>query len=267
MRAFQAKCQKIPNRPIGESDRDPPGSPVQPLLIIGLLGVVLGVFLAYARPGVDWEILQTKHYWSADTWYYGGYAAQYVATPGGYRAIIAEGLCNYANMLALQEKLPAGKARHPVQGFPGTERLATPFLVYALLHAPGEASAPWAAFWQANVLLWLLSILLAHRVAALFFADGCSPWFAAALVALYPALTLTFGAVKQQPLGTIYMLFGIYLFEGHLRAAAFPLTLTAARLSLGASGGSAFRQPGAERCRCDRSGSEHAVMDAGSLHA
>lgn len=200
---------------------------MQPFLIIGLIGVVLGVFLSCARSGVDWEILQTKHYWSADTWYYGGYAAQYVATPGGYRTLISEGLCNYTNMLALEEKQPAEAARHPVQGFPGTERLATPFLVYALLHVPGEASNPWGAFWQANVLLWLLSIFLAHRVAALFFPDRCSPWFAAIFVALYPALTLTFGAIKQQPLGAIFMLFGIYLFEGRLRRAALPLRFIA----------------------------------------
>jgi len=122
-------------------------------------------------------------------------------------------------MLALGERAPAGAARHPVQGFPGTERLATPLLVYALLHLPGEASDPWRAFWQANVLLWLLSILLAHRVAALFYSDRCTPWFAAILVALYPALTLTFNAVKQQTLGTTFLLLGIYLFEGRLREA------------------------------------------------
>jgi len=199
--------------------------------VIGLLCAVAGVFLEYARSDIDWEILQTKHYWSADRWYYGGYASQFVATPKGYRTLIAEGLCNYTNMLALREKLPAGEARHPVQGFPGTERLASPFLAYALLHLPGETAESWNVFWQANVLLWLLSIFLAHRVAALFFADRCAPWFAAILVALYPALTLTFNATKQQTLGTTYLLLGIYIFEGRLGRAG-PVLRTAALTAL-----------------------------------
>jgi len=138
-------------------------------------------------------------------------------------------------MLALRERAPAGTARHPVQGFPGTERLATPFLVYALLHLPGEAQDAWRAFWQANVLLWLLSIYLAYRLAALFFPDTCAPLFAAVLVALYPALTLTFNAIKQQTLGTTFLLLGIYLFEGGLLRAgiAFRIAALAAVLFLG----------------------------------
>jgi hypothetical protein len=199
--------------------------------VVGLLCAIVGVFFAYARSDVDWEILQTKHYWSADKAYYGGYAAQFVATPTGYRTLIAEGLCNYTNMLALREKLPAEKTRHPVQGFPGTERLASPFLAYALLHLPGEEADSWSVFWQANVLLWLLSIYLAHRVAALFFADRCTPWIAAILVALYPALTLTFNAIKQQTLGTTYLLLGMYLFEGRLSRAG-PLFRVAALAAL-----------------------------------
>jgi len=66
--------------------------------------------------------------------------AQFVSTPGGYRTLVTEGLCNYTNMLALGERAPASDARHSIQGFPGTERLATPFLVYALLHVPGESA-------------------------------------------------------------------------------------------------------------------------------
>lgn len=195
--------------------------------MIGLLGVMLGVFFFYARSKVDWEILQTKHYWSANTWYYGGYAAQFVSTPGGYRTLVTEGLCNYTNMLALGERAPASDARHSIQGFPGTERLATPFLVYALLHVPGESADAWRAFWQANVLLWIFSVFLAYRVAALFFTDGCSPWFAAILVALYPALTLTFNAIKQQPLGTTYLLLGMYVFEARLATAGPALKVAA----------------------------------------
>jgi len=224
---MQAKCRDIPDHPTGPPDDSPPSNPVKPILVIALLGTILAVFLSYARSGVDWEILQTKHYWSAETWYYGGYASQFVATPQGYRTLISEGLCNYSNMLALREKLPAESARHPVQGFPGTERLATPFLVYALMHLPGEATNAWRVFWQANVLLWLLSVFLAHRVAAIFFRDGCAPWFAAIFVALYPALTLTFNAIKQQTLGTTFLLLGIYLFEGGLNKASFPLKLVA----------------------------------------
>ncbi len=184
---------------------------------IALAGVMAGVFLADARSGVDWEFLQTKHYWSADSWYYGGYAGQYFETPQGYRAFISEGLSNYTNIAGLEERVAPGSARHPIQGFPGTERLATPFLLSILLHLPGNAGNAWRVFWQANVLLWILSVFLAYRVAALFFPDPGAPFFAAILVALYPALTLTFNAIKQQPLGTTYLLLGIYLFESRLR--------------------------------------------------
>jgi hypothetical protein len=201
------------------------------VLGLALLGVVLAVYFADARSGVDWEFLQTKHYWSAEDWYYGGYAGQYFETPHGYRAVISEGVCNYTNIPALEETAPAAQARHPVQGFPGTERLATPFLLSILFHLPGETADIWRAFWQANVLLWILSVILAYRVAALYFTDDCSPWFAAILVALYPALTLTFNAIKQQSLGTVYLLLGIYLFEGRLRPRG-PLASAAALTAL-----------------------------------
>jgi hypothetical protein len=208
-------------------DRRPPRSPVELALRISLLAVVLGVFLSSGLSDTDWEILQTKHYWAADTWYYGGYASQYFATPKGYRTVITEALSNYTNLAALQEQLPAGEARHPVQGFPGTERLATPFLAAALLHVTGNRATVWGVIWLSNVLLWILSIFLAHRIAALAFADRCAPWFAAILVALYPALTVTFNAVKQQPLGTVFLLLGIYLFEARLRGAAAPFRVVA----------------------------------------
>jgi len=219
--------QEIPGDPPGPSRRNPPRSPIQLLLGLGLLAVMLGVLFSYARSDLDWDILQTKHYWSADKWYYGGYAGQFFETPKGYRTVMSEGLFNYTNMFALQEHVGAGQARHPVQGFPGTERLATRFLVSALLHAPGETADVWRVFWWANVLLWILSVFLAYRVAALFFRDRLSPWFAAILVALYPALTLTFNVIKQQPLGGIFLLMGIYLFEAHLRQARAPFRVVA----------------------------------------
>lgn len=205
------------------------------VLGIALAAVMVGVFLADARSGVDWEYLQTKHYWSADGWYYGGYAGQYFETPQGYRAFISEGLSNYTNIAGLQERVPPGSARHPIQGFPGTERLATPFLLSILLHFSGSAGNAWRVFWQANVLLWILSVFLAFKVADLFFPDTGAPFFAAMLVALYPALTLTFNAIKQQPLGTTYLLLGVYLFEARLkgRGAAFSLLVLTALLFLG----------------------------------
>ncbi len=180
---------------------------------MGLFAALLGVFLADACPGTDWEMIQTKHYWFPATSYYGGYAAQFVATPRGYRAINTEGLCNYTNLAALSETLPASRAAHPIQGFPGTERVATSFLLSLLMHVPGAAADPWRVFWACNVLLWLASVLLAHRIASMAFGDRYSPLFAAILMATYPALTLTFSAVKQQPLGTTFLLAGIYLFE------------------------------------------------------
>lgn len=190
------------------------------VLCFALLAVLAGVYFRCARSGIDWEFLQTKHYWSADQWYYGGYAGQYFQTPDGFRAPITEGLTNYTNLFALTETVGAAQARHPVQGFPGTERLATPFLLSLWLRLPGETADVWHAFWQLNVLLWMVSVVLAYRAAALFFGDDASPWFAAILMALYPALTVTFGAIKQQSLGSIYLLLGMVLYEGPLRGRA-----------------------------------------------
>jgi hypothetical protein len=187
------------------------------VLALVLPGVVAAVFFFYARPGLDWEFLQTKHYWSAEGWYYGGYAGQYFETPRGYRAPVSEGLTNYTNLQALGETVGPAQAIHSVQGFPGTERLATPFLLSLYLRIPGGTADVWRAFWQLNVLLWILAIVLAHRAAALYFGDDASPWFAAILMALYPALTVTFGAIKQQSLGSLYLLLGMVLFEGPLR--------------------------------------------------
>jgi hypothetical protein len=193
-------------------------SPFGAVLCLVLLAVVAGVYIRYARSGIDWEFLQTKHYWAADQWYYGGYAGQYFETPQGYRALITEGLTNYTNLFALGETVGPGQALHPVQGFPGTERLATPLLLSVWLRLPGETADVWHAFWQLNVLLWVVSVVLAYRAAALYFDDEASPWFAAILMALYPALTVTFGAIKQQSLGSVYLLLGIVIFEGPLRA-------------------------------------------------
>jgi hypothetical protein len=192
------------------------------ILALTLLGVLAGIFSICAWSDQDWEILYTKHYWSAQKWYYGGYSAQLAETPAGYRAVHQEGVPNYTNIFALQEKVAAGNSRHPVEGFPATERLAVPFLLYVLLHFTAGALSVLKLFWVLNIALWLLAVFLSHRVAALFFSDRYSPWLAAILVASYPALNLTFHATKLQSLGTIYLLAGIYLHERHLRFLAWP---------------------------------------------
>lgn len=211
----------------GVSDMIPSNRFLKLFLRAGLLLIILFVFVFDAVFGLDWEVLTTKHYWAADIWYYGGYANQYVETPKGNRTLQQEGLTNYSNLFALQETLPPAQRRHQVDGFPATERLASTFLIYLLLHLTGKSVSIWSIFWTANVLLWLVSIFLAYKLALFYFADDFAPLFAAYLVALYPALTLTFLAIKQQPLGTVFFLAGIYLFEKYLNPAGFLLRTAA----------------------------------------
>ncbi len=214
------------------------------LLTILLASSIVGVFVADAVFGVDWELLSTKHYWEAGVWYYGGYAKDYIKTPEGNRAIQREGVTNYTNLFALQESLLPGKSQHHVRGFPGTERLLATFILYLSLHLTGKSISVLTLFWLTNVVLWLLSIFLTHRLAAYYFADGYSPWIAAILVALYPALTLTFFAIKQQPLGTVFFLAGILFYERNLKQRSFldaTISLTAVIfLGMFANGGGVF---------------------------
>ena len=197
-------------------EKGKPGCAVERLLFGLLLAIIFAVFVRCAVPETDWEILATKHYWSATDWYYGGFGWQISETPRGYRTVQKEGLGNYWNIFALQETLSAKQAQYRVQGYPGTERLDVSFLVYGLLHLTGVSVNIWSVFWLMNVLLWLATILLAYRIAALFYPDSYAPWFSAMLVAMYPVLTLTFNGIKLQPLGSTYLLLGIYIFERHL---------------------------------------------------
>jgi hypothetical protein len=183
------------------------------------LAILAAVFGLAALPRTDWEILSTKHYWSAAGRYYGGFAWPIVETPGGYRTPQKEGLANYTNLAALAETVSPKQAQNHVQGYPGTERLAVSFFVYVLLHLTGRTVDIWSLFWLLNVLLWLAAIALTHQTARLFYSDRLSPWFAAILVALYPVLTLTFNTIKVQPLGAVYLLAGMYIFERSLKLA------------------------------------------------
>jgi hypothetical protein len=213
-------------------------------LRIAFAAAIIGVFLADALFGVDWEVLSTKHYWDAGIWYYGGYARSYVSTPRGNRNVQREGLTNYSNLFALQETLPPAASQHHVQGFPGTERLLPTFLLYLLIHLTGKTVGVLTLFWISNVLLWLACIFLTQRLASYYFADDYSPWIAGTLVAFYPALTLTFSAIKQQPLGTVFFLAGVLIYEKRLRRASLPVATTAIAalilLGLFANGGGVF---------------------------
>jgi hypothetical protein len=204
----------------GETGTQPPPSGHFGLVQKAVLAVaIFGIFFAYAASDVDWESLQTKHYWSARKWYYGGYASQLVETRNGYRAPQKEGLTNYSNIKVFQEIVPAEKATNHAEGFPAAERLIVPFTFYLVQHFTGNAMDIWIVFWAMNVTLWLLAIFFAYRVAKIYFPDQFAPWFAAILIVAYPALTLSFNAIKLQSLGTVYLLVGMYFFETHLRQA------------------------------------------------
>ena len=192
------------------------------LPVAALLVVICGVFWRQALPDTDWEALQTKHYWSAAKWYYGGYAFQFVDTPKGYRTIQRESLSNYSNLFAVQETAAPENARQHVTGFPATERLLVPFLLYLLLHVTAGTINIWTLFWMLNVGFWLLAIYFTYQIARRFFAEPFSAWMAAILTALYPVLTITFNAIKVQAMGTVYLLAGIFLFEAYLRAVRTP---------------------------------------------
>jgi hypothetical protein len=205
----------------GRRDRNGPSRHFERVLMAALLATILGVFYFCALSHTDWEILSTKHYWAPGERYYGGFAWPLVETSQGYRTLQKEGLANYTNLLALEEVVSPEKAQHRVEGYPGTERLAVSFILYVLLHATGRTLSIWTLFWLMSVGLWLLAILLTYRIAQLFYADRYSPWFAAMLVTMYPVLTLTFNTIKVQPLGTVYLLLGIFTFERYLKTAGF----------------------------------------------
>jgi hypothetical protein len=203
-------------------ERDRSRRAAKPLLIGLLLAIIFAVFGLYAASDTDWEVLTTKHYWSAREWYYGGFGWQITETLHGYRTLQKEGLGNYSNLFLLRETGSAKESQYRVQGYPGTERLGVPFLLYLFAHLTGPKINIWSEFWLVNVLLWLATIFLTYRIAALFYVDGYAPWFAAILVTAYPAWLLTFNGIKLQPLGTTYLLLGIYVFERHLSPASIP---------------------------------------------
>lgn len=178
---------------------------------------ILIVFWFCGVKGPDWEVLTTKHYWKADQWYYGGYASQFVETPNGYRTIQRESLGNYLNLYPFNEKSSPSQAQYQVAGYPSTERLAIPFLVYLIINLSRGYLDVWSAFYFLNLVLWLYSIFLAYQIASIFFEDQYSPFIAALLVTFFPVFTLNFHGLKMPYISTVLLLAGVFIFEKHIR--------------------------------------------------
>jgi hypothetical protein len=186
-------------------------------IVLCVAGLVLVRFVVF---GKDWELLATKHYFDAAGFYYGGYANEYVETRGGLRAIQSEALSNYHNLRPLAESAAPGAARERVRGFPGTERVLVPFLLSFLLRVNVFGQDVWVLFLVLNVVLWALAIVASSQLARVYFGAGLAPVCAALLAAVYPAFTLTFHSIKVQPIGTVYLLAGAWLYERRLRERA-----------------------------------------------
>jgi hypothetical protein len=181
---------------------------------------LVGVFVAFAMSDQDWEILSTKHYWSQGG-YYAGYSLQVAQTPGGYRTLQSEGVSNIHNMWPLTNRQAEGVS-NAISGFPGTERLLVPFLAYLVLRVSDGWIDVLTAFWMMNVGIWLLAVVLVHRLAAMFFDDPRSPLIAAAMTAAYPVFALMFGGIKGQHIGSVFLIAGMYLYESRLQYLAKP---------------------------------------------
>jgi len=194
-----------------------PSDPIGAALQVALGISIVLCFYSYALGNTDWELLTTKHYWGRQ-WLYAGFASQVVVTRGGYRTVQIEGFYGtVSNLVPLSDPGPRSSTSPALSGFPSTERLLVPFLVYIVLRLSFGAIEVLTAFWIINVALWLLAIALVYRIAAAFFTDRYSPLIAALMTATYPVFTLTFHGVKVQPIGTVYLLAGIYLYEQHVR--------------------------------------------------
>jgi hypothetical protein len=194
--------------------------PIRVVLAIALVSTVLTCFWVFALSDKDWEVLTTKHYWSPNGFYYGGYASEFIETPNGYRTVQQEGLPNLKNVSALASTAPFEAGSPRVSGFPGTERLVVPFLVYLTRRLSAGFIGPLGAFRTVNVVLWLLAILMVYGIARRFYADPYAPFLAAIMTAAYPTFTLTFGGIKIAQVGTPFLLLGVYAYEAHLRTAS-----------------------------------------------
>lgn len=183
-----------------------------------VLAAILTVLWLYGFQGPDWEVLTTKHYWKGDAeWFYGGWASQFEETSQGYRTIQKESLTNYYNLYPFSENNSPLQAQYHVGGWPSTERLAIPFLVYLIIGLTGGYLDVWSAFYVLNIILWLFSILLAHQLASIYFEDQYSPFFAALFVTFFPVFTLNFHGLKISYISTVLLLAGMYVFEKKVR--------------------------------------------------
>ncbi len=188
-------------------------------MFAAVFSAILGVLWFYGLQGPDWEVLVTKHYWQSEAWYYGGYAYQLEETPRGYRTIQRESLIVNNNLYPLSEKSDPSQAQYQIDGFPSTERLAIPFLGYLAIELTGGYVDVWSAFFILNIVLWLCSILLAYRLAAIYFEDQYSPFLAALFATFFPVFTLSLYGLKIQYISTVFLLVGIFVFEKKIRHA------------------------------------------------
>lgn len=198
----------------GEGAQDPP-QPPRGLAILLAAIVVTACYQGYRSP--DWEVLTTKHYWNSQGFHYGGYADVFAQTPSGLRAIQKESLIVYNNLFPFSENVEPSLRKNQVAGWPSTERLAVPFAAYLVISLTRGLVDVWSAFFVLNVVLWLSAIFFAHRLASFYFRDPYSPLFAGLLVALYPAFTLHFYAIKIAYINIAFLLGGMYVFETALR--------------------------------------------------
>ena len=172
---------------------------------------IISIFFTTAIDKIDHSSLITKHYVVPTFYFYGGYTDALIKIDDEYIFYNKEGLPNYYNIKPLMETEEASKRKHKVQGFPATERVLASILYYISMHIIKLTI-------QNNTIListlaWFLAIFCAHKLAHLWFADRFSPWISAIIVALTPVFVINFSNIKFQPLGGVYFIFGVYIFE------------------------------------------------------
>lgn len=173
----------------------------------------------------NYEIRAGSHI-SGPHWYYSAFSQSFVEEKSGKRTPIdGEALANYLNAFRF---LNRDDQTGYVAAVTAADRLGVSFLVSAITALGFGLVRPSEAFVLTNVCLWIAAILLIFSITTRITKSRSAGLVAALLIAVYPVHTLMLHSVKVAYIGSVFMLFFIWVYEkfreentSHVRTGVF----------------------------------------------
>lgn len=203
------------------------------ILLLGILGIF--AWNMYSYLGVNWELLQTKHYFEGS--YYGGFTNTVYDDGNGLTTFQAESVpCLNLVDSFLSKTGGAQQYSQPTD----VDRIFTCGFVPSLVARLGFSKIRMTQSIEiTNIIFWLGFVVLIALLVRLWFADGVTPLIGAAIAAGYPIHGLLTTSFKTQLAGADLLLAWVYIERtaysrlgwmerGVVLVTAFTLTMLAA---------------------------------------